>query len=89
MRVEITSTDTTSRSGKRPDGSEWTIVEQMGWLHGVSHYPVSIKFNLARGQLAFAPGFYVVGPDCFVVGQYQSLGVQLNRMKPETKAKAA
>lgn len=89
IKVEIKSTETRTIEGQGKNGRPYRLVEQRGWLHGAKDYPTEVSFLLDNGQLPFAPGFYLVGPQCVEVDRYGSARLSLNRMKPEKMGLAA
>jgi hypothetical protein len=83
IRIEVRSSDVQHRTGtSKKTGNPYELYEQRGWLHGAKDYPTEVSFILAKGQMAFAPGFYFAGPECCTIDRYGSVTLNLSKMKP-------
>lgn len=89
FRVEVKSAVTVTREGVSQKGRPYTLVEQRGWFHGVKEYPVEVSWVLEKGQLPFAPGFYIAGIECVAFDRFGAVTLDFRHMKPEGKARAA
>jgi len=90
IRIEVKSSATVRRAGtSKRTGQPYEMFEQRGWLHGAKDYPTEVSFVLAKDQLPFAPGWYLVGPECCEIDRFGNITLRLQHMRPEAKAKAA
>jgi len=89
IKIEVKSAATTVRAGTSAKGRAYELTEQRGWLHGLKDYPTEVSWILEKGQVPFAPGFYVAGVECCDVDRYGECILKFSRMKPEAKVRAA
>jgi hypothetical protein len=83
IRIEIKSTDVQHRTGtSKRTGNPYELFEQRGWLHGAKDYPTEVSFILDKGQTAFAPGFYFVGPEACQIDRFGAVTLNLAKMRP-------
>jgi len=90
IRIEVKSSETVRRAGtSKRTGQPYELFEQRAWLHGAKDYPTEVSFVLAPSQLAFAPGWYIAGPECCAIDRFGNVTLRLEKMRPLTKAQAA
>lgn len=72
IRIEIKSSDTTSRSFTGKDGQGKTVRLQEGYAFLSGAYPERIELAL-WDKPAYPPGFYVLSPSSCFVNRYRQL----------------
>lgn len=102
---EIESAATNTREGvSGKTGKPWNMVFQQCLIHGVlvdgfaSRYPRESTIQLEDNQAPYAPGKYVLAPECFYFGDFgrftmgrvrlMPLAVFLNELQNEFKKAA-
>jgi len=90
IKIEVKSNAIVNRAGiSKRTGKPFDMNEQRAWLHGAKDYPTEVSFVLGQGQVPFAPGWYVVGPECCQVDRFGNIVLRLQNMKPLASVKAA
>lgn len=73
MQIEIKSGEVKTKAGKSArTGRDYSIREQVGYLHGVGAYPVECRLNVPDDSTGYAPGVYEVTKP-LAVGEYGRL----------------
>jgi hypothetical protein len=91
LKIEVPSTDTTTRSGVTAKNKPWTMVEQGAYAHildadgKAAKYPVRCKITLADKAAPYPVGMYTVDPRSFVVGDFDALSIGRLVLTPAPK----
>lgn len=88
IRFEVKSVDVKERRGvARASGRPYVIREQAAYMDVGKAYPVEIKL-LLEDLAPLEPGLYEVVKECFYVGRYGDVGVDLCKARPVAAAQA-
>lgn len=88
IRFEVKSTEVKERRGTaKASGRPYVIREQAGYMDVGKAYPVEIKLVL-EDLAPLEPGVYEIGRECFYVGRYGDVGVDLCKARPVANAQA-
>jgi hypothetical protein len=75
--IEITSTEIKTRSGtSQRTGNNYSMREQVGYLHKGEPYPEKIKITLEENQQPYVVGKYQLSPTSFYVDKYDAIAVR-------------
>ena len=85
MKIEVKSSEVESRTQQGKKGP-WTSRTQRAWLHNGKAYPTEVQIRLDDDQAGFPPGEYALSDQCFWVGDYGRLQVDLRHMQPVKSA---
>lgn len=88
MVFEVKSTDVHEKKGISKTGRPYLIREQSAYMNTGKAYPVEVKIGL--DDLApLEPGEYEIGPQCFYVGRFGDVGVDLAKAQRVAGSKPA
>lgn len=88
IRFEVKSTKVEEKHVTgRSSGKTFVIREQAAYMDVGKPYPVEVKLRL-QDLAPFEPGFYEVVQECFYVGRYGDVGVDLCKARPVAAAQA-
>lgn len=95
IRIEVKTTEVTTRNGNRQDGSAWQIRAQEAYAHTLDPvngkpraYPERISLQLDNNQLPFPVGIYELSPASIYVGDFGRLMMGRPQLVPAAAAKA-
>lgn len=73
LRITIESPDVREKSGKKKDGSPFSLRIQEGWVYlGLAH-PERIELPIWEDQKPYPVGEYTLDPSSFIVNRFRSL----------------
>lgn len=62
-----------TKKGKRKDGSEYLIREQIAYLNTGKHHPIEFKLFIDNDSSPYPSGRYLLSASIFKVGDFNSL----------------
>jgi hypothetical protein len=73
MRIVVESSDVVEKSGKKKDGSNFSLRIQEGWVYLGRAHPERIELPLWEEDKPYSVGEYTLDPSSFIVNRYNNL----------------
>lgn len=92
LKVEIESSEVTTKSGTSKQGKPFSLREQSGYVYTLDDkgtpqkHPQTFKFIIDGEQPPYAPGMYSLDMTCLYVGRFGQLEVGHIKLKPAVTA---
>lgn len=87
LRVTIENTELKEKSGKRKDGSAFSLRTQEAWVYLGRSHPELIELPIWEGN-GYPVGEYTLDPSSFIVNRYKSLELKRSLSLASTSTKS-